>query len=96
MEKKTNVISLDEYRQCNNLEEDYLKFLSHVNKFIKPPTSIPETIKIFYLILRYLEGTINAFSILTLVKRVPPEMITETKEMVINHLQSLIDDLKQY
>lgn len=96
MNTSNNVINLEDYRKSNEMEEDYLKFLSHVNKFMKVPTTIPETVRAFYFTLRYLEGTINAFSILSIIKYMPEEQITEVKNMVINYMSSLIDDLKKY
>lgn len=90
------VINLEEYRQSNKLEDEYQEFYSHVRKYLKLPTTVPEMIKSFYFTLRYLEGTINAFDVLTLAKRVPEEQIEEMRVMITSELDRIANDLKKY
>ena len=91
-----NVVSLDDYRKSNELEEEYLKFLSHVNKFNKIPTDIPELMKCFYFTLRYLEGTVNCFEILSIIKGLDDSQIQDIKVNVGTYLESILQDLKKY
>lgn len=88
------VVSLDEYRKGNELEEEYLKFLSHVNKFVGIPKTLPECIKAFYFILRYLEGNVNCFSILSVLGFLSYKEVAENKKMLIDYLQKILDDIK--
>lgn len=90
------LVSLEEYRKSNSLEEEYLKFLSHVNKFNKVPTDIPELMKCFYFTLRYLEGTVNCFEILSVIKGLRDEQIQDIKVNVGNYLESILHDLRKY
>lgn len=89
-------VNLDEWRKMNNMEEDYLKYLTHVNKFLHVPTDVPDLIRCFYFTLRYLDGTVNAFEILSLVKQLPEEETTKMKEMVVDYLDSIKNQLMQY
>lgn len=88
------IIDLNEYRKCNDIEEDYNKFLTAVHKTIGVPTSYPDLVKTFSFLISYLEGTINAFDIITLVKRVPEHYTDELRNQVIKHLEGLIEELK--
>ena len=90
------VINLDDYRQSAKLEDEYQQYYSHVRQYLKLPTSIPELIKSFYFTLRYLEGTVNAFDVLTLAKRVPEEDIDEMRVMITSELDRIANDLKKY
>lgn len=89
------LIKLDDFRKSNELEEDYLKFLSHVNKFVKIPTNVPELARCFYFTLRYLEGNINCFEILTLIKNLPPQDIADMKTQLLSYLDSLSAELQK-
>ena len=42
MEQMGDIINLKDYKESAVLEEEYLKFLTHVNKFVGIPTTIPE------------------------------------------------------
>lgn len=88
------IINLNEYKDSKKIEDDYLKFLSYVNKYMKIPTNLPELVRCFYFILRYLEGTVNCFSILSVIKNIPDKEVEETRNMVINYLEDIINDLK--
>jgi len=90
------VVSLDAFRNNNKLEEEYLQFLSHVNKFVKIPTNIPELAKCFYFTLRYLEGNINCFTILSLIKNMPPEDVEDLRTQIITYLDGLSNDLQKF
>lgn len=92
----SKVVNLDDYRKSNELEEEYLKFLTHVNKFVGIPTSVPELSKAFYFILRYMEGTINCFETLSILKPMPEQQMEEMRNMVITYLQGLTQDLQKY
>lgn len=90
------IINLDDFRKANEIEEDYLKFLTHVNKFVKIPTNIPELSRCFYFILRYLEGTVNALEILSVIKNLPENEVYELKNQIIKYLDGLSADLRKY
>lgn len=91
-----DIINLDDFRKSNELEEEYLKFLTHTNKFVKVPTNIPELARCFYFTLRYLEGNINAFDILTILKPLPENEVAELKEMLVKYLTGLLEDLNKF
>lgn len=88
------VISLDAYRESNVLEEDYQKFLTHVNKFNGIPTTTADLARTFYFILRYLEGTVNCFSILSLLHPMPEKEMYEMKQMVLDYINGIKSDLE--
>lgn len=90
------VVNLDDYRKSNQLEEEYLKFLTHVNKFVGIPTNVCELTKAFYFILRYMEGTINCFETLSILKPMPEKEMNEMRQMVVNYLNGLSQDLQKY
>lgn len=90
------IINLEAYRQSDKIEDEYQEFYSHVRKYLKLPTTVPEMIKSFYFTVRYLEGTINAFDVLTLAKRVPEDQIDEMRVMITSELDRLANDLKKY
>lgn len=90
------VVNLDDFRKSNELEDEYLKFLSHVNKFVKIPTNIPELSRAFYFILRYLEGTINCFEILSVIKNLPQDEVSQLRQHLTAYLEGLSDDLQKY
>lgn len=90
-----DLVKLEDYRQSNKLEEEYLQFLSHINKFMKIPTSIGEMARAFYFTLRYLEGTVNGLAILSLIKSMPQDELEEMKVMVTEYMDRLSADLKQ-
>ena len=95
----SNVLDLERFRQNKQYaelyESKYLKFLSHVNKFTGVPTSINKCIELFYMSLRYLEGTVNALGILSTIKmNTNNNDVEQLKTMVIAWLQQLIDDIK--
>lgn len=90
------IINLEAYRQSDKIEDEYQEFYSHVRKYLKLPTTVPEMIKSFYFTVRYLEGTINAFDVLTLAKRVPEDQIDDMRVMITSELDRLANDLKKY
>lgn len=89
-----DVVKIDDYRKSQALEEEYLKFLSHVNKFVKTPTDIVELAKCFYFTLRYLEGNINCLEVLSLMNRVQSDQTVEMKNHVVQWMDRLTEDLK--
>lgn len=91
-----DLINLEEYRQSNEMEKEYLKFLTHINKYLHIPTDVPELMKCFYFILRYLEGTVNAFEILSVVKRLPQDKVDEMRSMVLSYMDKIQSDLEKY
>lgn len=90
------IVNLEEYKQSKVLEEEYLKFLTYTNKFVGIPTSIPELMRAFYLILRYLEGTINCFETLSILKPMSEKDVSSLRQMVIEYLQGLQQELQKY
>lgn len=78
------------------MEQEYLKFLTHINKYLHVPTDVPELIKSFYFVLRYLEGTVNAFEILSVVKRLPQDKVDEMRSMVLSYMDKIQRDLEKY
>lgn len=91
-----DLVNLDEYRQSNEMEKEYLKFLTYINKYLHIPTDVPELMKCFYFILRYLEGTVNAFEILSVVKRLPQDKVDEMRSMVLSYMDKIQRDLEKY
>lgn len=90
------ILNLEAYRQSDKIEDEYQEFYSHVRKYLKLPTTVPEMIKSFYFTVRYLEGTINAFDVLTLAKRIPEDQIDDMRVMITSELDRLANDLKKY
>ena len=80
-----DIINLKDYKESAVLEEEYLKFLTHVNKFVGIPTTIPELAKTFYFTLRYLEGSVNCLDMLSILTTQPEQQIQEMKKMVRNY-----------
>ena len=91
-----DIVDLDTWRQCSDIEKDYLNFLTHVNKYIKPPMSMPDLIRSFYFITRYLEGTVNSLDILSLVKPLPQNELDKLREHVISKLDEIKESLMKY
>ena len=50
----------------------------------------------FYLILRYLEGTINCFETLSILKPMSEKDVSSLRQMVIEYLQGLQQELQKY
>ena len=69
-----DIINLKDYKESAVLEEEYLKFLTHVNKFVGIPTTIPELAKTFYFTLRYLEGSVNCLDMLSISQNIIPPL----------------------
>ena len=90
------VVDLATWKQCKNVEEDYLSFLTYINKYLKPPTSMPDLIRTFYFTLRYLEGTVNALDILSLIKNLPEDQVETLKSHVINMLDEIKTSLTKF
>lgn len=88
-----NVVDLQTYKDSKNYEEEYLKFLSYVNKYDGVPSDFHKLVKMFYFILRYLEGTVNCFTILSALGKIKEKDVQETREMVKGYLQSILDDI---
>lgn len=90
---KSKVINLNEYRESKQLENDYLKFLTYVNKYTGIPITLAQLVRVFFLNLRWLEGTVNCLSVLSIVS-INDKEIEETKTMVIDYLNKIIEDIK--
>ena len=91
-----DLVNLDEYRQSNEMEKEYLKFLTYTNKYLHIPTDVPDLIRCFYFTLRYLEGTVNALDILSMVKPLPEKEIEELKAHVIEQLDEIKTSLMKF
>ena len=89
------IVKLEDFRKSNELEEEYLKFLTNINKFVKIPTNVPELARCFYFTLRYLEGNINCLEILSLIKNIPEDDIQEMKKQLLMYLDGLVSDLQK-
>ena len=87
------VINLNEFKESKQLETDYLKFLTYVNKYTGIPTNLVQLVRVFFLNLRWLEGSVNCLSVLSIVSTNDKE-IEETKTMVIDYLNKIIEDIK--
>ena len=87
------VINLNEFKESKQLENDYLKFLTYVNKYTGIPTNLVQLVRVFFLNLRWLEGSVNCLSVLSIVSTNDKE-IEETKTMVIDYLNKIIEDIK--
>lgn len=90
-----DVINIQDYKIGQSFEEDYQKFLVHVNKHNGIPTNTPELCKCFYNIMRYLEGTVNCFETLTLINGETKET-EEMRLQIISWLDGISNDLKKY
>lgn len=88
------LINLQEFKESKNYEKEYLKFLTYINKYLSIPTDVPSLAKNFYFTLRYLEGTMNCLSILSMVKQFDPKLVEEMKTMIGSYLQEIQDQLK--
>lgn len=91
-----NVVDLKTWKQCSDIEEDYLNFLSHINKYLRVPTDIPDLTRSFYFTIRYLEGTVNALDILSMVKPLPEKELEELKTHVIEQLDEIKASLMKF
>lgn len=87
------VINLNEFKESKQLENDYLKFLTYVNKYTGIPINLAQLVRVFFLNLRWLEGTVNCLSVLSIVS-INDKEIEETKTMVIDYLNKIIEDIK--
>lgn len=87
------IINLNEFREAKQLEDDYLKFLTYVNRYTGIPTDLISLIKVFFLNLRWLEGSINCLSVFSIVST-DDSNIEQTKTMLIDYLNKLIEDIK--
>jgi hypothetical protein len=95
----TNIVDFIKFKETredsNQLENNYLKFLTHVNQFLGIPSDMNKAFEVIYYNLRYLEGTINAISILSMLNRsIPRKDIEEGKIYLINWLNQIIEDIK--
>ena len=59
------IIKISEYLEQQEIEKEYQNFLTQINRILKLPTDMPKLINAFYFTLRYLEGTVNSFIILS-------------------------------
>lgn len=91
-----DVVDIEIYKKSKDIESDYLEFLSHVNKYISTPTTVGELARAFYLSLRYLQGTVNAMGILSMISPVPTTEFEEMKQMVTSYLNQLSEDVQKY
>jgi len=90
-----DVVKLEDYKVGKSLEDDYLKFLPHVNKYLGIPSNTMDLTRCFYCILRYLEGSVNCYETMSLIYGETKEM-EEMRQIVINWLDSISNDLKKY
>lgn len=96
----SNLINFEQFKQTkqhsNDFEHNYNKFLTHVNKFTGIPSSYSKALEVLYYTLRYLEGTVNAMSIMGLLN-IPMSRtdLEEGKKTVITWLEEIIEDIKQ-
>ena len=88
------LININEYLKQQEIEKDYQKFLTQINKLIPLPTDIPKLIKAFYFTLRYLEGNVNGFSLLSAFGKIPYKEANQLKTIVVNYLEDILEDLK--
>ena len=78
----------------NTLENDYLEFLPWINKKLGIPTDIQSATKVLFITMRYLEGTINGFSILAMLTPMKREDIEKGKQLLIDWLNDIIENIK--
>ena len=100
----TNILDFSKFKEIkdsqeslegNRLEDNYLKYLTHVNKFTGTPTTLDGVFEVFYYTIRYLEGTINALSVLKAINvHIPNTVFEEGKQKIITWLESIIEDLR--
>ena len=94
----SNIIDFQKFKkekeENNKLESTYLKFLDHINSFVGIPKSIDKCVETIYMCTRYLEGTINCFSVLTMFTPINTKELDEIKNMTINWLEGIIENIK--
>lgn len=80
----------------DRLEEKYLKYLSHVNKFNGVPTTFDKALEAMYFTLRYLEGTVNGLSILVAlgVSNLSRTEIDSMKGMLLSWIDDIRENIK--
>lgn len=88
----TKFKELKEYSE--QLETEYLEFLPWIHKKLGVPTTLSSVLKTLFIVLRYLEGTINGFSIMTLITPIDRENIEEGKKLIIDWLENIIENVK--
>lgn len=77
------------------LEQDYIKFLSHVNKLVGQPKTVEKCIQIIYFTLRYFQGTINCLNTLPILGvYCPREYIEQIKQTVLPWLNEISTTIK--
>ena len=93
-----NIVNFNKYKEDKEkeqiLEDNFLKFLTYVNKYVGIPTTFKKASEVIYYNLRYLEGTINCISMLQLFTKTNREEIEQFKKLTISWLESIIDSIK--
>lgn len=91
-----DIIDLNDYRQVHsNLEKEYLKELPFLQRHFGIPKDMDKLVKCFYFTLRYLEGNVNAFGMVTAFHKVPKPKVEEMKIKIIEWLEEIIEALKE-
>ena len=87
------IIQISEYLERQEIEKDYQNFLTQINRILKLPTDLPKLINAFYFTLRYLEGTVNSFIILSSLNKLSYEETEQLRKIVIDYLENILKDL---
>ena len=94
------IIDFKKFREdkivSDRLEEKYLKYLTHVNKFNGVPTTFDKALEALYFTLRYLEGTVNGLSILMAlgVSNLSRSEVDNMKGMLLSWLKDIEENIK--
>lgn len=79
---------------ADKLENDYLEFLPWINKKLGIPTDLFSMMKVLFITLRFLEGTLNGFSILATLTQMNRDKLEEGKQVIIDWLMDMIETVK--
>lgn len=88
------IIDFEQFKNEKKLEQEYLKFLTYTEKYFKD-YSEAEIFKRMYFIVRYIEGTINAFNMILIARG--SDKFEDNKrgiKYLIEFLENIIQDLK--
>ena len=89
-----NIVNFSDFRQGKDFEKDYPAFIGHTEKFFVEKMSAESMFKKLFYSLRYVEGTIRAIKTLSMFGIVP-ELDDKGRTLLIDWLQSMINDLKE-
>lgn len=90
-----DVIQFEAIKNGKQWEDEYPKFLGHIEKYFGTKTDPGTMFKRMYYAIRFLEGVVNSFMIFSLMG-IPIEENKRGKQFLIEWLEDIVDKLKQY